>query len=492
MSNRKRDWSTTRLQRYVRWAFILVSAAVLNGCAAVGPDYVRPEIELPQRWQHDSGLQSEKDEEQLASWWQVIGDPVLTGLIERAVADNLDLKQAVSRVRETRLQRVYAKSSLFPELTAGGSIRKRELHSEDGAVVDAESYAAQFDASWELDIFGGVRRSVEAAEADLAAQTEDLHDALVTLTAEVALNYIELRTYQKRLEFAASNVASQQETWQLLEAVSQAGRGDELALTQARYNLESSKSRIPSLETGLEETMNRLAVLLGKPAGKLNSELQEAIPLPDVSIKLAVGVPANILRQRPDIRQAERQLAAQTARVGEAEADLYPRFSLSGSIGLETISLDKLLSGSGRFWSFGPSFSWPIFQAGAIRSNIKIQGEKQQQAFLSYESVILSALEEVENSLLAYAKEQERLESLRKAASAASLAADLAGHQYATGMTGFSDVLDAQRSLISFEDELAQSKGEVLADLVRMYKALGGGWQTYQLELTGTNNDTSG
>ena len=224
--------------------------------------------------------------------------------------------------------------------------------------------------------------------------------------------------------------------------------------------------------------MNRLAVLTGQPPGSLHTLLGDARPIPRVSIEMAVGIPADVVRQRPDIRQAERELAAQTARVGEATAELYPKFTLSGSIGLESISLGDLFSSGSSLWSIGPSVSWPVFDAGAIRSNIGVQDELRQQALLSYEAVILAALEEVENALTAYAQEQHKIASLQAAAEAARQAAQLAGQQYIAGLTGFSDVLDAQRSLLSFEDQMTESQGAVFSDFVRLYKALGGGWQS--------------
>ena len=319
---------------------------------------------------------------------------------------------------------------------------------------------------------------MEASQADLEANVENLRDVQVTLLAEVAVNYADVRTYQARLAVAERNLATQEETWQLLKAVSQAGTGDELAVAQARYNMESTRAKIPDLKIGLEAALNRLAVLTGKAPGALHSQLEESQPIPRVSVAMAVGIPADVVRQRPDIRQAERELAAQTARVGEATAELYPKFTLSGSIGLESLSLSDLFSSGSSLWSIGPSVSWPVFDAGAIRSQIGVQDELRQQALLNYEAVILSALEEVENALTAYAQDQNKIASLQAAAEAARQAAQLAGQQYIAGLTGFSDVLDAQRSLLSFEDQMTESQGAVFADFVRLYKALGGGWQS--------------
>jgi outer membrane protein, multidrug efflux system len=447
------------------------------GCAAVGPDYVKPEMALPDAWHGVAGQEIRPDEKGLASWWQVIGDPALTELIQRAAVDNLDVREALSRVRQARLQRQQTRAALFPTLDANATAKKSGRY-DTGSATQSDLYAAGFDAGWELDIFGGTRRAVEAAQADLEASTEDLRDVMVTLLAEVAVNYVDVRTYQSRLAVADSNLATLEETWRLLEDLSQAGLGDALAVSQARYNLESARAKLPDLKTGLEAAMNRLAVLVAQPPGALHDQLAEARPIPRVAAALAVGVPADVIRQRPDIRRAERELAAQTARIGEAEAELYPQFSLSGSIGLEALSLGDLFSSGSRIWALGPTVRWPVFDAGAIRSNIGVQDELRQQALARYEAVVLSALEEVEDALTAYAQEQQKIESLQAAAAAARTAAQLAGHQYASGLTGFSNVLDAQRSLLSFEDQMTASRGAMLSDLVRLYKALGGGWQS--------------
>jgi NodT family efflux transporter outer membrane factor (OMF) lipoprotein len=461
----------------------LCGLMLLAGCSAVGPDYVAPETPVPAQWHNattDAAADRQEPEEAaLARWWRNLQDPELTRLILLAVADNIDVREAVSRIRQARYQHRISRAAFFPTVDASGTARKSGQADDTGTITETELYSAGFDAVWELDLFGGTRRAAEAARADIEAGIEDLNDVMVTLTAEVATNYIALRTYQARLSVARRNVASQEETWQLLDTLSRTGMGDELAVSQARYNLESSRSKIPDLKVGVEESMNRLAVLTGQPAGTLHAQLAEARPLPAVSLELAVGVPADTLRQRPDVRRAERELAAQTARIGEAQADLYPKLTLNGSIGLESLSTGDLFSSASRVWSLGPSISWPIFRAGAIRNNIKVQEELQAQALARYEAAVLSALEEVENALTAYAQEQEKIEMLLAAAESARSAAELAGHQYTTGMIGFGDVLDAQRSLLSFEDQMAESRGAVLTDLVRLYKSLGGGWQSF-------------
>ena len=477
MAERKKINIYSNIIRLRSYLIILAVCYVIAGCTAVGPDYAAPQIALPDQWHTDSATPLKPDKPALAKWWEIIQDPMLTHLIHQAAEENLDVKDALSRVREVRYQRTKTRSSLFPAVDATGSARKSgNSKSQAGG---SEQYATGLDAGWELDVFGGNSRGTEASQADLEAQMEDLNDVMVTLLAEVALNYIELRTTQTRLAVTVNNVNTQQETWALLNALSEAGRGDELAVAQARYNLESSRARVPDLKGQIESAMNRLAVLVGQPAGTLHEELLPVSPIPEVSIGLAVGVPADVIRQRPDIRRAERNLAAQTARTGEAMADRWPKLNLNGSIGLEALSLDKLFTSPTRIWSFGPSISWPIFDAGAVGSNIKIYEERQNQALIQYKAVVLSAVEEVENALTDYAKDHQKLEYLQAAADAARLADQLAEYQYTTGITDFSDVLDAQRSLLSFEDQLAEIRGTLLSDFVRLYKALGGGWQSF-------------
>ncbi|WP_051309828.1 efflux transporter outer membrane subunit [Desulfogranum japonicum] len=451
---------------------------MLTGCSVVGPAYSPPEIEVGKNWTAQYQQTVQEQSSTLASWWNTLEDPQLIDLIDQALLHNLDLQEVQSRVRQARLERIVTRASLFPTLDGSGSARKSYTRDSGGEGRETDAYSAGFDASWEIDLFGGVRKSVEASQADYEASVESLRDTRVSLIAEVALDYIQVRTYQERLRVARENILSQQQTLDLLTALSKAGRGDELAIAQARYNLESSKANIPDMQTGFQEYINSLAILTGKPAGTLQQQFLEQRPIPTASMELAIGVPADLLRRRPDIRQAERELAAQTARVGEAKAELYPKLSLTGSIGLEAISADKLINAPTRLWSLGPTFSWPIFRAGALRNQVKIEDEQMQQQILQYKAAVLNATEEVENAIIAYANEQQKLQRLQEGSKAARLAEQLAEHQYATGMTGFSDVLDAQRSLLSFEDQIAQSSGTVLSNLIRLYKALGGGWQS--------------
>jgi len=452
----------------------------LAGCAAVGPDYSRIEPKAPEKWHTklEGGLTIGKNApETLAYWWTIMNDPQLSKLEELAVNGNLDLKEARARIREARARRGIIKANLFPALDAKASANNYRT-SENSRTGDEENlYSAGFDAGWELDVFGGVRRSIEAADANLQAAHEDLNNVLVSLMAEVAMNYLEARTFQARLTVSEGNIKIQQKTYELNRSRYTAGIIDDLAVQQSLYNLELTRSKIPTLQTGLEEAKNRLTVLLGEKPGAVHKELAKRKPLPVLPANVAVGIPADTLRNRPDIRRAERRLAARTAMTGVATSDLYPKFRLNGTIGLESISTGNFLTHESRTWSIGPAVSWNIFHAGAIRQNIKVQSALQEQALIQYESAVLKAQEEVENVLVAYAKEQLRRQSLVSATSAAKRANNLAREQFRAGLVDFNNVLDAQRSLLSFQDELARSDGAVMSNLVRLYKALGGGWK---------------
>ncbi len=458
-----------------------LAVLIVAGCVTVGPDYIRPETPLPPVWhtQLQRGLTTaEMDPENLAAWWTGFKDPQLSHLIEQALAGNLDLKKARARVREARARRGTAQAAFFPTLDASGSVSWGRTIRDTGSSEGSDLYSAGFDAGWELDIFGGLRRSVEAAEADLQAVREEGRDTLVSLLAETALNYVEVRTLQAERTALEANLATQDDTFRLVAWRQQAGLSDDLAVQQARYNLENTRSQIPVLRTSLEEALNRLAVLLGEQPGKIHEEMEKQVPIPVPPLRVAVGLPADTLRRRPDVRRTEQELAAQTARVGVATADLYPKFSLSGSIGLEAHSLPALSSSA--LWTLlgGPRITWPLFRGGALRQKIEVQSALQEQALIRYEATVLQALEEVENVLTAYAEEQIRGDSLGAAEEAAAQAATLAQHKYEAGLTDFTSVLEAQRSLRSFQYQRARSRGTVAANLIRLYKTLGGGWES--------------
>ena len=435
---------------------------------------------MPAKWHNElkGGITGEAlNPKRLAEWWTTLKDPVLSSLIDRAVVNNPDIRKVRAKIREQRARRNISNAGLFPTIDSSGSFTRRKGSEETGSGKETDFYSAGFDAGWELDLFGGTRRSVEASTADLQASREDLRDVLVSLLAEVALNYADVRSFQSRIEVAERNLKIQDETYQLAQLRYETGLANEFAVYQAKYNLENTRSNIPNLRAALEEAINRLAVLMGdNPGAAIHAELKEQKPVPVGRPDLAVGIPADILRQRPDIRRAERQLAAQTARVGVATAEMYPKINLTGSIGFESLSLDNLISAGSRAYSFGPRITWPIFKAGSIRSNIEVQSALQEQYLIQYEAAVLKALEEVENALVAYMEEQNRRQSLSDAKRAALQAAALAQDLYKAGLTDFTSVLDAQRSLLSFEDQLIQNEGNIISSLIRLYKALGGGW----------------
>jgi NodT family efflux transporter outer membrane factor (OMF) lipoprotein len=458
----------------------IILIGILAGCAAVGPDYVPLRPDAPEKWHTElvNGIiDTHPDPETLASWWNIFEDHELSVLVERAAYGNLNLQIARSRILEARALRGISMAGLFPAVDAAATAAKQRTHQASEGARELDFYTAGFDAGWEIDIFGGVRRSIEASRADIEALQENLHDVLISLMAEVALNYMEVRTFQARLDVIKANVSGQQETHDLNRSRFDAGIIDELALQESIRTLESSRSNIPALEAGLSAARNRLAVLLGIPPGELAQELTERKPIPVIPVTVAVGIPAETLRRRPDVRRAERILAARTARIGVATADLYPRFRLFGTIGLESIDSGDFFDWDSRFWSIGPSISWRIFDAGAIRQNIEVQTARQEQALIEYQATILDAMEEVENALVAYAKEQVRRDGLAKAVVAAERAEMLARNRYEAGLVGYFNVLDTQRSLLVLQDQLNQSDGAVVSNLVRLYKALGGGWE---------------
>lgn len=472
-------FGTMPMNRLTPFLTILLFWQGLVGCAKVGPDYQPPDTLSPAAWQAqiNNGLHvGEADQQILAQWWMAFQDPLLTGFIDQAIRGNLDLEQARARLLAARAKRDISAAGLLPSLGANGSATKSHSSSNRGGGTESTSYSSGFDAGWELDLFGGRQRSVEAAEAQLAAGEEDLRAVQVSLLAEVALNYIEVRTYQTRLQIAGTNLVVQEETLTLTEARFHSGLVSELALQQAKHLVASTRAQIPSLQTGLAKATNTLAVLLGHPPGALTEQLRAPVALPVLPVSVAVGIPAKTLQRRPDIRKAERQLAAQTAQIGVATAELYPSLRLSGSIGLDALTPGRFFSTDSGRYSFGPSFSWVLFDGGATKANIHLQSALQQEALAAYRTTVLAALEEVENALVAYAEEQNRHQALQEAAEAAGLAATLAGLQYQGGLVNFTEVLDARRSLLSFQDQLATSKATMVGNLIRLYKALGGGW----------------
>ena len=462
-----------------RLAAGLVVALVVAACHAVGPDYVPPQVETPPAWrENDPRFTAGPDE--LAQWWRRLEDPELASLVERAVGQGLDVREALARVREARAIRGVSNAERYPTLNAGLAFRRggESDNTQIGTFVrDADLFTAGFDAAWELDLWGRVRRLVEAADADLQASVENARDVAVSVAAETATSYIEYRSFQKRLEIARTNVALQEETLALVTTRFQSGLVRERDVAQAATNVESTRSRVPALEVGLRAAENRLAVLVGLAPGSLAAELEETQPIPVAPVGVAVGMPADLLRRRSDVRRAERVLAAENARIGVAEAELYPRLALTGNIGLASEEAsDFFEKGSGNY-GFGPLLRWNLFDGGQRRSHVQAQDARTEQARVRWERTVLTALEETENAMTAFVREHARRYSLAQASGQARLAVELAGTQYREGLTDFQAVLDSERALADLEDELARSDAAITTSVVVLYKALGGGWE---------------
>ena len=454
---------------------ILLAAAVASGCITVGPDYQSPEPDAPTQWSGPVDRRA-PDAAVLAEWWRQFRDPVLDGLVADALAANLDLAAAQAQLREARARRSLAGAQLGPTVNASASGSRRRSSEESGSGATMELYSAGFDASWELDIFGGLRRGLEAAEADVGASADQLRDTRVSLVAEVALNYVDLRAAERQFVVAEESVASREETYTLARWRLQAGLVSELDVAQARTDLESTRAALPALRTSAAEARHRLAVLLGRTPGELEARLAATARVPLAADRVAVGIPADTLRQRPDVRAAERQLAAQTARLGEAEAARYPSFSLSGSLGLEALGLAALGNSDAMTRSLLGSITAPIFDAGRIAANVAVQDARLEQARLAYQSAVLTALEDVENALVAVANSAERRLQLESTAASARETLQIARHRYASGLADFLAVLESQRTLLSVEEQLAGTTGNLARAQIQLYKALGGGW----------------
>ena len=455
----------------------------LSGCT-VGPDYVEPETTTPDAW-HTAAVEGlEEGEATLQTWWTVFDDDQLTELVMRSAEGNLDLLSALWKVEEARALRGAVASIGKPQVDFTGDAYRSQA-SDNGPLGDfapedgfeAENqFVAGFGAGWELDVFGRIRRQVEAADALTDATVEAYRDVLVSLYAETALAYVNIRASQERLRIAHANVEGQENTLQLTRDRFDSGLVSALDVSQAESNLANTLSLIPVIEREINEGLNRLAVLLGENPGALHKELDNEIPIPHEPEEVAMGLPTELLRQRPDVRQAERRLASQTAKIGVATADLYPTFSLSGFLGLEALSAGDLLSGDSVTWNVGLPIRWNIFSGGRIRSQIRAEEARTNQLLAGYEQTVLRALEESENAMVGYVKEVQRRERLKQAVNATQRSLDLVLTQYTAGLTDFQNVLDTQRTLLLREDELAVAEGYVIGNLVRLYRALGGGW----------------
>ena len=457
-----------------------LALTILSGCM-VGPNFQRPRTTLPADWSEPAvePRPVTAAETELARWWTLFDDSTLVSLVDSAVQSNLDLKQAEARIRQARAARGLVAAGIGPTVDAAGAYQRSRTagaaNSQSGGVI-TNQYQTGFDAGWELDIFGGVRRAIEAADADLQAALEARRDVLVTLTAEVARNYIDLRTFQQRIAIARQNLAVQKHSADLTRQRFQGGFVGGLDVANADAQVSSTAAQIPLLESAVRQSIYSLSVLLGMYPAALLPELSPSEVTPPAPPSPPPGVPADLLRRRPDIRLAEAQIHAATARIGVATADLFPKFTIFGSAGLRSADFSSWFDWASRIWSWGPSVSWNVFDMNRTRSNIELQNALQDQSFITYRQTVLNALQEVETALIASGKEEEHRRALVEAVGANRKAVDLATMLYTQGHTDFLNVLNAQRSLYASEDALVQSTGSVSTNLVALFKALGGGW----------------
>lgn len=461
--------------------FIALAVATLLAACAVGPDYHAPPTAAPRDFVGAEPTRYTTREPDAVRFWTVFGDATLDDLIDEALRANHDLRIAVARLDEARALRGAARLDLAPTITASGGHTRQLLSTAQAAGAggqrDASSYDAGFDAFWELDLFGRARRALEASNAELDAARATLDGARVAVTAELSRSYFELRGEQQRLAVARRNVDNQSQTLALTQARLDAGRGTELDSSRANAQLATTRASIAPLEAAVASSIHRIGVLTGREPTALLERLALPQDLPMVPQLTAVGEPAQLLRRRPDIRVSERELAAATARIGVAVADLFPRVSFTGGLGLAATRFDDLGAGGTGTRLIAPGISWSAFDLGHVRARILAARARNAGALATYEQTVLRALQETEDALVTHARSRERLVQLAEAADSSRTAARLAHLRFENGAVDFLQVLDAERSLLDAEDSLAQGRADTATSLVAVYKALGGGWQ---------------
>lgn len=475
---------------------LLLGILVLaSGCSLIGPDFAKPNPDLASNWLEADDRRVRKTSLEHRSWWRVFKDPVLDGLIRQAYTQNLPLRVTGLRILEARAQLGVAIGDLYPQQQqASGFVEKfhlplrglsERLPGGNDLVHTLWLDRIGLTASWELDLWGKFRRAIEAADAQLLAAVADYDSAVVTLTADVANFYVRVRTLEKKLEIAHNNVAAQQGNLKIAEAKFRGGSSSQRDVEQARTVLGGTQASIPQLESQLRQTKNALCLLLGLSPTTLDRPLgsgTQAAQIPTPPVAVAVGIPTDLLRRRPDIRKAEMAAAAQSARIGVAKANLYPAFSLSGSFGFVSSnatgnSLSDMFQWSSHFYRFGPAVQWNLFNYGQITNQVRTQDALLQEALTEYQQAVLSAQREVEDGLIAFVKSQDAAEYLAQSTAAAQRSLDLATIQYREGIADFTTVLTAEQSLLSQQDSFATALGDIASSLVNVYRALGGGWQ---------------
>ena len=470
---------------------LIIVLILLSGCA-VGPDFVRPDAPSEDAWIDSDVPQIKTEPADLIDWWKVFNDPVLDSLIETAYSQNLPLQIAGLRIMEARAQLGVAVGSQYPQLQQlSGSAGAVEISDNAPNAVAADKfyydYQLGFDAVWEMDFWGRFRRGVESAQANYLSSIAGYDNALVTLTAEVARAYVLIRTFEDRIRIADENVKIQKRSLEIAEARFEGGIVTELDVQQARALLNDTKASISRLETGLRQAKHGLSILLGIPPGELKNVLVKSGNIPEAPTEVVVGIPAELLRRRPDIRTAELQTAAQSALIGVAKADLYPQFSLVGSLGLQSSEQGGIPSNNAHFgdlfdsesitYFVGPSVQWPILNYGRITNRVRVQDARFQQLIVNYQNTVLNAYREVEDAMVGFLRSQEQVKYLGDSVKASQRSVDLSLIQYREGVTDYQRVLDTQRFLTQEQDLLTSVNGEVALNLISMYKALGGGWQ---------------
>src|SRR5438034_283510 len=479
----ERGSATRSIAHFASFLILCAVASVLFSGCAVGPNYKAPQTTVGASFANSPTNVVSADEAALATWWKGFKDVRLDGLVERAIAHNHDLRIATANLKEARALRRLTTFDLAPTVQ-GNAGYQNGLLSQSAALPGAsrgaresELYDASFDATWELDFFGRVRRSVQAANAQFAAAEATRLDVLVSVTAEVARNYLELRGLQNQLAVARKNADVQAETLKITQSRLEGGRGTEFDVSRSRSLLNLTLSTIPPLEAAIQKTIYRIAVLTGQQPTALTTDLFAPVPLPSVIPPLALSNPEFLLRRRPDIRAAERSLAAASARIGIATADLFPRATFIGSVGLQAETLAGLGKNGADTWNFGPRITWAALDLGRVQARIKAADARTEASLAFYERTVLGALEETEDALVDYGHEQTRQQFLEASAQASKQAADLAHQRYESGAADFLSVLDAERTLLEAQDRLAASQTRTATAFVAVYKALGGVWE---------------
>jgi len=449
---------------------------LLSACTVVGPDYQAPQPPMPELWQETSAQLLAGSGVTGETWWSLFADPTLDGLITDTLVANYNLKKAEARIREARAQRIIAAANgSLGRGASGTSSRRSDNTSSSGGNQDL--FQLGFDARWELDLFGGLRRAEEAAEASLEASHEDFRSVLVSLQAETASNYLSLRTNENRLATTLANIAVQEKTVNLVQGRFHMGLGNELDLMNAKTQLALTRAALPPLEKSIRQAMYQLAILTGKNPGYLIPRLSGEGQVVKIPSQIPINLPSELLRRRPDIRAAERRLAAATADIGVATADLFPKFSLAGLLGLQSNNLSDLIAGGSRYWSIGPTISLALFDRGKTHAAVEVRNARRDQLLADYEGTVLNALSEVETALVAFSREQETQRILEEAVVSGERAVVIANGLFEAGLSDFLNVLQSEKALYQSQDQRALSQQRLMLAVVAIFKALGGGWQ---------------